>query len=100
MPQPDCELIPPQQAIPLTEITAGQCATVAYIDREDPALLRYLGELRIRPGVEIAVQAIAPFDGPLTVHVAGTTHVIGRTVAETVHVRTAAAEQPDTVRVP
>ncbi|MBN1641792.1 MAG: metal-dependent transcriptional regulator [Anaerolineae bacterium] len=91
MPQPDCERAPSQEAVPLTALAAGQCATVAYIGREDPALLRYLGQLRIRPGAEIAIDEIAPFDGPLTVRIAGAAHMIGRSVAETVHVRAAIA---------
>jgi DtxR family Mn-dependent transcriptional regulator len=100
MPQPDCELIPPQETVPLTALAAGQHGTVVYIGREDPALLRYLDQLHVRPGVEVVVDAVAPFDGPLTVRLGGQTQVLGRTVAETVHVYAVIAERTGAVSVP
>ena len=45
-------------------------------------MLRYLGELGIRPGAEISVRERAPFGGPLTIEVSGASHPIGSELAE------------------
>jgi DtxR family Mn-dependent transcriptional regulator len=87
MPPPDCELVPATAAVPLVELEAGQSGVVAYVDREEPELLRYLGQLEIRPNAEITLEQVAPFEGPLTVRVKDAAQVIGRKVAETVFVR-------------
>jgi len=87
MPPPDCELVPALAAVPLVELEAGQSGVVAYVDREEPELLRYLGKLKIRPNVEITLEQVAPFEGPFTVRVGDTVQVIGRKVAETVYVQ-------------
>ena len=59
----------------------GEAATVARVKPTDPELLRYLGGLGIYPQVTLTVEAAAPFDGPVTVWVAGQRHAIGRAVA-------------------
>jgi DtxR family Mn-dependent transcriptional regulator len=89
MPSPDCELVPAAAALPLVELEAGESGIVAYVDREEPELLRYLGQLKIRPNAKITLEHVAPFEGPLTVRVSDATHVIGRKVAETVFVEIA-----------
>jgi DtxR family Mn-dependent transcriptional regulator len=93
-------LTAPQNAVPLTALTAGQQCTVAYIGREDPALLRYLGQLHIRPGTEIAVERVAPYQGPLTLRLGNQSLVIGRAAADTVFVRARIAEEQKPVRTP
>jgi DtxR family Mn-dependent transcriptional regulator len=86
MPPPGCEMAPPQEAVSLAELEAGQRGAVAYIGREDPELLRYLEKLHIRPNAQIVVEQVAPFDGPLTVRVNDRARVIGRNVASDVYV--------------
>ena len=51
---------------PLSELAVGASGVVARVTDEDPEMLRYLGELDIRPGRKITVKARAPFDGPIT----------------------------------
>jgi len=87
MPTLDYEPIPSSGVVSLVELPARQRGRVSYIEREDPELLRYLGELMIRPNAEIVVEQVAPFDGPLTVRVDDAVQVIGRKVAETVFVQ-------------
>ena len=86
MPPPGCELAPAPRAVPLVDLEAGQNGIVAYIDREEPDLLRYLAQLKIRPNAAITLVEVAPFEGPLTVRVGDTAQVIGRKAARTVFV--------------
>jgi DtxR family Mn-dependent transcriptional regulator len=53
----------------LAELPVGVTGVVARVADEDPEMLRYLGELSIRPGTRLGVKARAPFDGPMTVTV-------------------------------
>lgn len=86
MPAPGREPVPSPRAVPLVDLQAGQHGRVVYVEREDPELLRYLGQLKIRPSAEIVVQQVAPFEGPMTICVDDTAQVIGRKVAGTVFV--------------
>ncbi len=70
---------------PLTDVPAGSRARVARIvNDEDSALLIYLAELGLVPGVELEVRHVAPFSGPLTVAINGQERVIGHHVAAAV----------------
>ncbi len=71
----------------LDDVKVGMTARVARMSDRDPALLRYLGELGIRPGASLRLVDRAPFDGPLTVGVGRARHVIGAAVARKVYVR-------------
>lgn len=53
----------------LAELPVGASGKVARVADEDPGMLRYLGELSIRPGTRVSVRARAPFDGPITLTV-------------------------------
>src|SRR5690606_19777304 len=53
----------------LAELDAGRRAVLRRVSDEDPALLRYLAELTLRPGVTIELIDRAPFDGPLRVRI-------------------------------
>jgi len=86
---PHGEPIPSQQGelplrpdTPLARLVAQQAATVARVNSEDPELLRYLGSLRLYPGVDLVVLDLAPFDGPVTVEIDGRRHALGYNVAE------------------
>ena len=71
-------------ARPLTDIEEGGSAVVARVPGEDGALLRYLGDLGLAPRRRVRVVEHAPFDGPVTVEVAGKRHAIGRELARRV----------------
>ena len=66
----------------LSDLHPGQRAHVTRVADEDPELLRYLASLGLRPGVMVTVEEKAPFDGPLTLRVAGTHCQVGATLAD------------------
>ncbi len=72
---------------PLAELTAGQRARVLRGPEGDDALLRYLATLGLKPQATVQVEAMAPFQGPLTVQVGEAQHVLGRELASQIVVR-------------
>jgi len=84
MPPPGCVVVFPEEVVSLAAFQPGQGGTVAYVGREEPELLRYLEQLHLLPGVEVTVEQIAPFDGPLTIRVGDEISVIGHNAAETI----------------
>ncbi len=72
---------------PLAELTAGQRARVLRVPEGDDALLRYLATLGLKPQATVQVEAMAPFQGPLTVQVGEAQHVLGRELASQIVVR-------------
>jgi len=77
----DCPL-----AASLTELRPGQAATVVTVPERDPDLLRYLAGVGIRPGTEITVEDVAPFNGPLFLVVGGERQAVAREALEQVRV--------------
>jgi DtxR family Mn-dependent transcriptional regulator len=65
----------------LADLEPKQSGVITEVFDNDAALLRYLGELGIYPKVAVRVITVAPFDGPLTVRVGETLHILGREVA-------------------
>jgi DtxR family Mn-dependent transcriptional regulator len=80
----------PHSRRPLTEVDSGQTARVARVRDDDPALLRYLGELGLVPGATLTVTGRAPFNGPMHVRVDSGddrgSHALGREVTDQVFV--------------
>jgi len=71
----------------LAELTAGQKARVLRVPEGDDALLRYLATLGLKPQATVQIEAVAPFQGPLTVRVGEARHVLGRELASQIVVR-------------
>lgn len=70
---------------PLSALAVGDSATVARIVDDDKSdLLRYLAELGLTPGTAVRILHIAPFEGPITLHIDGHNKVIGFAVAQQV----------------
>ena len=67
--------------VALAELAAGERARVVRVSDEDGALLRYLGELALRPGAEVTLVERAPFGGPLTLAVGAARPAVGPQVA-------------------
>jgi DtxR family Mn-dependent transcriptional regulator len=82
--------VEPQSRQILSEVNAGQSVRVARVRDDDPALLRYLGELGIVPDATVTVAERSPFDGPVHVRVGGAagtaTHALGKAVTDQVFV--------------
>ncbi len=88
IPGPDLTL-PAETSTALAELHPGQEATVRRVPDGDPELLRYLASLGIVPAARVIMVEKAPFQGPLTVQVAGTDQFLGIGVAEMVRVEPA-----------
>ena len=76
-----------KEGCPLAELAAGQRARVLRVPEGDVALLRYLATLGLEPQATVQVEAVAPFQGPLTVQVGVARHVLGRELASQIVVR-------------
>jgi len=72
-------------AQPLVAAAPGSRFVVERVSDRDSEALRYLGELGIRPGVELVVGERAPFGGPLWVRVGDRREAIGQQLACIVH---------------
>ncbi len=65
-PIPGPNLEPPQpRGVPLDHVPAGQRVRVVQVSDRDPAALRRLADLGLRPGQEVVVRKRTPFDGLL-----------------------------------
>ena len=72
--------------VSLAELDEGVRARVLRMADEDGEFLRYLAGIGIVPGTEVLVQNRAPFDGPISVRIGGTTHSVGVSAASRVFV--------------
>lgn len=71
----------------LADLAIGVPGVVMRVTDEDPAMLRYLGELSVVPGKRVTVRARAPYGGPITLTVGRQELSIGPALAA--HVLTA-----------
>jgi DtxR family Mn-dependent transcriptional regulator len=76
-----------EAGLPLAELTAGQSARVLRVPEKDCALLQYLATLGLEPETTVQVEAVAPFQGPLTVQVGAERHILGRELASKIVVQ-------------
>jgi len=70
----------------LGELEVGEVAVVNRVCDRDPEKLRYLGALGLYPAAEVEVLERFPFDGPIRISLGGTEHILGRELAQSVHV--------------
>ena len=71
----------------MSELAIGSAGTFERISDSDPEMLRYLDSRGIRPGAELRVSAREPFEGPVTIAVAGDEHALGAPLAARMRVR-------------
>jgi DtxR family transcriptional regulator, Mn-dependent transcriptional regulator len=82
---------------PLTALEPGDTAQVAVPGATDSAVVEFLEQLGIRPGVTVTVKERHPFEGPLVLDVDGLDRTLGHNVASQVFVqRRVAAPSPNT----
>jgi DtxR family transcriptional regulator, Mn-dependent transcriptional regulator len=74
----------------LADWAIGTAGTVMSVRDKDPAMLRYLGDLDLRPGASVKVLSRAPYDGPIDVMVGDVVRQIGPTAASAVRVAASA----------
>ncbi len=77
-------LLPQEHSQPLDALAVGQAGTVAQVLVQDADRLRYLASLGLVPGAEVAVEGREPFEGPLTVKIGATSHVLDARLAKTI----------------
>ncbi len=70
----------------LWELEPGAAAVLRRVPDEDPAALRHLAELDLRPGVTLEVVARTPYNGPLRVSVGGTECTVGAELSRALQV--------------
>ncbi len=81
-PIPDAEgNIPELPALPLTDLEIGQSARLAYIAYEETVLLTYLAQRGFFPGVDLTLDDIAPYQGPLMIKIEDRIEALGREIA-------------------
>lgn len=66
---------------PLPDLPIGEEAELRRVTAAEPDRLRYLAEAGLVPGARVRLVARQPFDGPVTVRVAGADRVLGRDMA-------------------
>jgi DtxR family Mn-dependent transcriptional regulator len=72
---------------PLSGLEPGDEAVIGCIAEEKSELLRYLASLGLLPDTPVAVESVAPFNGPLLVRVGGSQYALGREVTDKIMVR-------------
>ncbi len=86
-PIPPADLSEPERlGAPLAQIEAGAHAKIHGVTEEVPEILRYLGQIGMRPGVDVHVVEKAPLGGPLTVAIDGERHAISLELARMITV--------------
>ncbi len=86
-PIPPADLSDPERpGVPLAQLDAGSTTTVYGVPEELSEMLRYLGDIGLRPGAPIVVLEKAPLGGPVTVRVGERSHAISLELARMVTV--------------
>jgi DtxR family transcriptional regulator, Mn-dependent transcriptional regulator len=70
----------------LDKLDVGCSAVLRRVRDEDPAALRYLAELNMKPGAELTLTDRGPFNGPLYVRVGDQDHIVSPELAQNVQV--------------
>jgi DtxR family Mn-dependent transcriptional regulator len=86
-PIPSLDLSDPERpGIALSQLSAGDAARVHGVTDEVTEILRYLGEIGLRPGADIRVEEKAPLGGPVTLLIGEQRHAISLELARMITV--------------
>jgi len=86
-PIPPTDLSDPiRLGVPLAQLDAGARAIVDGVTEELSEMLRYLGEIGMRPGAEVEVLEKAPCGGPITLRLGERQHAVSLELARMVTV--------------
>jgi DtxR family Mn-dependent transcriptional regulator len=75
---------PVRVGVPLAQIEEGGSVSVVGVTDEVPEILRYLGDVGLRPGAGVRVVEKAPLGGPMTVEIGTAHHAISLELARMV----------------
>lgn len=81
------------KTLSLEQLETGAAAVFVRVSDYEPAMLRYLAERAITPGVRLRVVERQPFGGPVFVHCAGQRHALGHGLAAAMRVTPAPARR-------
>ena len=82
----------------LSDMEPGRTVVIRRVTDTDPALLRYLGKLGLRPDNVVDVLNKEPFEGPMLLRVGGEEHHVGHQVTSSVLVECVTADQGENDR--
>lgn len=80
IPDPEGDM-PRLEDRPLTTLLPGAKGRISRVRTRDPARLRYLGQIGLRPGTAFELVSLAPFEGPLVLAGADREWTLGREIA-------------------
>ncbi len=86
IPGPDLTVPESDKSVALDQVEIGEEVAFTRVSDRDPAMLRYLADRGILPGVELTVTGRQPFGGPLLVDVDGREHALGDELARRMRV--------------
>jgi DtxR family Mn-dependent transcriptional regulator len=89
IPSRDGEMSEPND-LPLTELASGEAGTISRVRLRDSAKLEYLANEGLLPEVEFAVEAKAPFGGPIRLRIGRREVLLGSEIAAKILVERAA----------
>ncbi len=76
-----------QGSVPVDGLAPATRARVLSVPEEDTPVLAYLWRLGIRPGAEVELRRVAPFDGPVILRIGQDDQAVSRKVAGRIYVR-------------
>jgi DtxR family Mn-dependent transcriptional regulator len=86
-PIPPSDLSDPERpGVPLAQIASGEVTRVHGVTEELSEMLRYLADIGLRPGADVAILEKAPLGGPITIRVGDRQHAISLELARMVTV--------------
>ncbi len=88
-PIPGGSYVAPRGVVSLDNASPGSLVTVDRIPEDDEALVQYLAQCGVLPGVELTVEEVAPYRGVVTLRVGDRLAVLGHAVAARIRVRPA-----------
>lgn len=67
--------------VPLCDVAVGENVTICRADTTDAGRLRYIADAHLMPGTRVTVIDRQPYNGPITLEVAGVERIIGHEIA-------------------
>lgn len=74
--------VAPEAAESLVDMRAHGKGKISRITNESPEFLQYLADLGLMPDIDVEVEEVAPFGGPIIVKAHGAKYALGRQVAQ------------------
>lgn len=79
-------IMPDTHGTCIADLPLGTQGRVIRVGEQQSDRLRYLADLGLVPGADLAIIARAPFEGPISVAIGGATHPLDRRLAQTIFV--------------